>query len=290
MLPQLSICALVETAATIQSCEQAFADPRFKLNVSQATAEFLDYLQSHRDEVDCLILEGEASIEKLTNQLCQNSIVLPTVVILEGVGKVEEPPSLRYHSAEVQISYSSIEKLPEKVDLAIAQFVRLAPLQCVTTVVAPTQPRRESTATVTAIADPILVQQQRLTERLKERVGYLGVYYKRDPQRFLRNLPPQEAKQLMRLLVSTYREIVINYFSRAGCSNTSIERLVDMAFFADIPVTQIVKVHMDLMDELSKQLKLEGRSEGILLDYRLTLIDVIAHLSEMYRRSIPRDS
>jgi circadian clock protein KaiA len=47
---------------------------------------------------------------------------------------------------------------------------------------------------------------------------------------------------------------------------------------------------MELMEEFSKQLKLEGRSEEILLDYRLTLIDVIAHLGEMYRRSIPRES
>ena len=45
---------------------------------------------------------------------------------------------------------------------------------------------------------------------------------------------------------------------------------------------------MQLMDGFAKQLKLEGRSEEILLDYRLTLIDVIAHLCEMYRRSIPR--
>jgi len=45
-----------------------------------------------------------------------------------------------------------------------------------------------------------------------------------------------------------------------------------------------------LFDEFAKQLKLEGRSEEILLDYRLTLIDVIAHLCEMYRRSIPRDN
>jgi circadian clock protein KaiA len=33
---------------------------------------------------------------------------------------------------------------------------------------------------------------------------------------------------------------------------------------------------------------LEGRSEDILLDYRLTLIDVIAHLCELYRRSVPQ--
>ena len=46
---------------------------------------------------------------------------------------------------------------------------------------------------------------------------------------------------------------------------------------------------MELIDEFAQQLKLEGRNEEILLDYRLTLIDTIAHLCEMYRRSIPRE-
>ena len=46
---------------------------------------------------------------------------------------------------------------------------------------------------------------------------------------------------------------------------------------------------MELMDEFAQQLKLEGRNEDILLDYRLALIDIVAHLCEMYRRSIPRE-
>jgi circadian clock protein KaiA len=54
-------------------------------------------------------------------------------------------------------------------------------------------------------------------------------------------------------------------------------------------VSQILEIHMELMDEFSQQLKLEGRSEEILLDYRLALIDILAHLGEMYRRSIPRE-
>jgi circadian clock protein KaiA len=45
---------------------------------------------------------------------------------------------------------------------------------------------------------------------------------------------------------------------------------------------------MELMDEFVKQLRLEGRNDEILLDYRITLIDMIAHLCELYRRSIPR--
>lgn len=65
---------------------------------------------------------------------------------------------------------------------------------------------------------------------------------------------------------------------------------MNLAFFADVPVAQVVEIHMELIDEFAKQLKLEGRSDEILIDYRLTLIDVIAHLCEMYRRSIPREA
>lgn len=290
MLSQISICALVETAATLHSCEQALTEPRFTLHAHPSAAEFLNYLESHHAEIDCLILDGQIPLQEVTYQLCRLGLILPAIVILEDHKTQSSTPSWRYHSAEVHLSSTGLEHLAEMVDQAIAQFVRLAPLQCVTTVAEPTLSAGQGAEERGAIADPILQQQQRLTERLKERLGYLGVYYKRDPQRFLRNLPSQEAKQVLQLLVSTYREIVINYFSKVISPNASIERFIDLAFFADIPVTQIVEIHMNLMDEFSKQLKLEGRSEEILLDYRLTLIDVLAHLCEMYRRSIPRDS
>lgn len=66
--------------------------------------------------------------------------------------------------------------------------------------------------------------------------------------------------------------------------------LLISSFFADVDVAQIVEIHMELMDDISKQLRLEGRSDEVLMDYRLTLIDTIAHLCEMYRRSVPRES
>jgi circadian clock protein KaiA len=274
----------------VQRCEQALSQDRFRISLCRANTEFLDYLQSKREGIDCLMLEGKPWLDELARHLCEHGLVLPAIVILEDKDRSQDADSFQYHSAEVQIGDSDLEHLSEKVDLAIAQFLRLAPLQCVATIATPTQQPSPSRGDGIAATDPILLQQQRLTERLKERLGYLGVYYKRDPQRFLRNLAPPEAKHLIGLLETTYRDIVLNYFSRAGDPNSSIEHFVDMAFFADIPVTKIVEIHMNLMDEFSKQLKLEGRSEAILLDYRLTLIDVIAHLCEMYRRSIPRNS
>ena len=79
-------------------------------------------------------------------------------------------------------------------------------------------------------------------------------------------------------------------FAQNNTLNSQIDEFVNISFFSDVPVTKIVEIHMDLMDEFSKQLKLEGRQEDLLLDYRLTLIDTLAHLCEMYRRSIPKDS
>ena len=46
---------------------------------------------------------------------------------------------------------------------------------------------------------------------------------------------------------------------------------------------------MNLIDEYWKKLRLEGHKNDFLQDYRLALLDVMAHLCEMYRRSIPPD-
>ncbi|NJL82407.1 MAG: circadian clock protein KaiA, partial [Chloroflexaceae bacterium] len=85
-------------------------------------------------------------------------------------------------------------------------------------------------------------------------------------------------------------QVILDYFAPARTVNESIDQFVNRAFLADLSVSQILEMHMELMDEFSQQLKLEGRSDEILLDYRLALIDIIAHLCEMYRRSIPRDN
>ncbi|TVQ51846.1 MAG: circadian clock protein KaiA, partial [Spirulina sp. DLM2.Bin59] len=135
----------------------------------------------------------------------------------------------------------------------------------------------------------LIGQQRRLADKLQERLGYMGIYYKRNPQDFFRNLSPQDKQELLQELSLEYREIILNYFDQDYPLNQLIDQMVNRAFFADLSVSQILEIHMNLIDEFTKQLKLEGRSEDILLDYRLALIDIIAHLCEMYRRSIPRE-
>ncbi len=168
-----------------------------------------------------------------------------------------------------------------QVDRAVALFLQLSPTCGL--------PEREGDRDWPSIPERVHDQQKRLAEKLRERLGYMGVYYHRDPSRFYRRLPPAEQQALMQRLRGLYQSIVLGYFHTPQPINSRIDEFVALAFFADIGASQILELHMALMDDYAKQLKLEGRSDEILLDYRITLIDVIAHLSEMYRRSIPKD-
>ena len=85
-----------------------------------------------------------------------------------------------------------------------------------------------------------------------------------------------------------YREILIDYFISDQALKVKIDKFINTLFYANIPVLQIIEMHMELIDEFSKQLKLEGRSDETLLDYRLTLIDILANLCEAYRSSISK--
>ncbi len=188
-----------------------------------------------------------------------------------------------YPGAVLHRAGDALGQIERVIQNAIQEFLQLpSPSVALTAVV----PSDESSS----LAESLSAQQHRLTEKLKARLGYLGVYYKRNPSNFLRHMSLEDRHALLDQLRTDYRKIVLAYFANNTKLNLNqlIDDFVDQAFMADISVAQIVEIHMELMDNLSKQLKLEGRSEEILLDYRLTLIDVIAHLCEMYRRSIPR--
>ncbi len=112
---------------------------------------------------------------------------------------------------------------------------------------------------------------------------WVGEYYKRDIQHFFNQMPPEKQQAFLDKLKLDYRQLLLNYFNSEIEISQEIEQFINKAFCNNIPVPQIIKIHMELIDEFSKQLKLEGRNDEILLDYRLTLIDILAHLCEKYR-------
>ncbi|HEY9645574.1 MAG TPA: circadian clock protein KaiA [Chroococcidiopsis sp.] len=289
MHPHLSICAFLSSDALAQSLRRALKSERFTLTTFNQAPEFIDWVERSKQQIDCLILEASETLPALFATLRQSSIFLPTVV-LTAVATTDERltpgadyPEQGYHPAVLALSETQIKQLEPLIERSIGKFLQLSAESW------PVSPKAIAD-TEAIVEDSILKQQRRLADKLRERLGYLGVYYKRNPTGFFRHMTPVQKKELLQQLKADYREIILTYFSNEPHLNEQIDNFVYTAFFADISVPQILELHMELMDEFSKQLKLEGRSDEILLDYRLALIDTIAHLCELYRRSIPRES
>ncbi len=266
-------------------------EDRYTVVMPESKEAFFLLVEQQSQRLDCLILQDGPQLPALIAWLHNQATLLPTVILdatstpVSGVADLEAQLIFLYHSAEVRLALDKLEEIAEFVDDAIDEFLNLSP-SCRL----PNASSKPDLTTDLSTQNFLLLHQRRLTEKLKERLGYLGVYYKRNPKTFLRYLPHAEREQLLAQLRDHYRVIVLSYFVDDSGLNQKIDDFVNTIFFADIPVAQIVETHMELMDEFAKQLKLEGRSEEILLDYRLTLIDTIAHLCEMYRRSIPREA
>jgi circadian clock protein KaiA len=273
----LTIAISVKSPQLLQQLRAALSDGRYVLKELERGADLLRLVGSRKQEIDCLVLEVDDELMVSIAALRDQGTILP-VVFLTNIDIVPSPPPL-YHSSEVTISPEKVLGLDKSIERAIAEFLSLAPaseqLSC-------PLPDLKSIAF-------LLQQQRRLTEKLKERLGYLAVYYNRNSEHFFRNLSKEERETLSAQLKVQYHEIVLAYFSPEININDMLDEFVTLLFFADLSVSEVVELHMELMEEFSKQLKLEGWSEDILLDYRLTLIDVIAHLCEMYRRSVPRE-
>lgn len=299
---QISVCVYLYDDKFATSVTKLLSSDRYLVALTNSSREFFQLVEENTN-IDCLIFQEYSELTSLLEKLKDKSTLLPAVIIKQpqserdleiqdlvntNLSKFQAQhnyPSFIYHQAEVPLLIEQLSQIDFYIEQAIQKFLKFSPSNSSTyQSQKPNQTADENTKNL------LHKQQHRLSEKLRERLGYLGVYYKRNPINFIRNMPPEERHKFLEQLNLEYRQIVLKYFSKDNSLNNQIDEFVNLCFFSDIPVTQIVEIHMDLMDEFSKQLQLEGRSEEILLDYRLTLIDTIAHLCEMYRRSIPRES
>lgn len=297
VLSNLQICCLVaETkSSNIKSTLSTFLpEDRYTITIVLALEALVNLLKKSQTTQDCLIIFRDAvkDVETVIDQLGMLNIFTPTILVFEDIHDRESlndsfKESLNEQSelkdsyrATISINSNYLHNLPTIIDQAIATFIKI-----------PAQVSHQVYVNIpnTPMSESLNLQQQRLAKKLNERLGYLGVYYKRDSRLFLRNLSPQEGQEYMSRLKSIYCSIVLEYFLEKNDDlNQKIDEFVNLSFFADISVSQVLEMHMELMDEFAKKIRLEGRNDEILLDYRITLIDMIAHLCELYRRSIPR--
>ena len=264
--PALTIALLLKTSELVDVCRQWLPSNRYELMVLPMDGEagLVSRLEPQREAIDAVVVEQQLLDPQTREQLMNSGLLFPAVVVGELKGHVD------YHSEELHLADDQLAQLGYTVDAAISRFLR--------------QGRADGRSD-----DAGLASVDKLSRRLQERLGYLGVFYKRDPSRFLGSLPAEERQELLESLQRTFRDLLISYFSDPAASNQALESFVNTAFFSDLPITRTVEIHVDQIDEFWKQLRLEGHKSDFLQDYRLALLDVMAHLCEMYRRSIPPD-
>ncbi|MEI7951842.1 MAG: circadian clock protein KaiA [Synechococcaceae cyanobacterium ELA182] len=267
--PALTIACLIRTPALADVCGQWLSGSRCQVERFDPAADPALVLDRRREDFDAVLLEKDTLDGATYQQLNELGLLLPAVVIGEVTGQME------YHDAEVHLPQDQLEQLSYSLDAALSRFVRRGLL---------------SSGSLSPGNGEGRSDRWKLANRLKGRLSYLGVYYKRDPGRFLRNLPAADREELLRSLTRTYRDLLLSYFRDPAAANQALESFVNTAFFIDLPITQTVEIHMNLIEGFWKQLRLEGHKQDSLQDYRLALLDVMAHLCEMYRHSIPPDS
>lgn len=275
---KLHLCIFSEDKKLINFVTRSLAQDTYKIEVVASKDSLIEVVQNQQEKIDCLILTDAPSSRQIFQQLKQTAIFLPTAIAYNQSDFTQD--KILYHPAEVKFNFNS-RPISDRINLALTQFLNLDESKCMA------ETLQEPVDTI--YYNSLTQQQRRLAEKLKERLGYLGVYYKRNSQDFYRNLTESQKQQLDRQLAVEYRKIILSYFENEPKINQIIDSFVNAAFFSNISISKVLKIHMELMDEFAQQLKLEGRSEDILLDYRLALIDIIAHLCEMYRRSIPSE-
>ena len=264
--PALTVALLLSTPELVEACRQWLPSSRYESVplLPSSGDDLAEVMAPHQNDFDAVVLEQTLLDDRVRERLMSAGLLFPAVIVGELKGHVD------YHPEELHLPGDQLAQLGYNIDAAISRFLRQGRLDG----------RQEDTAT-RAVGT--------LSQRLRERLGYLGVFYKRDPSRFLGSLAPDDRKDLLESLHRTYRDLLVSYYSDPAASNQALESFVNTAFFSDLPITRTVEIHVDLIDEFWKQLRMEGHKNDFLQDYRLALLDVMAHLCEMYRRSIPPD-
>ena len=187
--PALTIASFLLDPSLTQACTQWLRGGRYQLVAIDPSRDPLAVLEEGRDAFDAVLLQQGVTAAATLQVLAERGLLLPAVVIGAVTGRVE------YHDAEVHLPADQLEQLSYSLDAAVTRFLRRGRISA----------GQHSQGPGDSAGDG-----WKLDNRLKGRLGYLGVYYKRDPSRFLRNLSESDREDLLRSLTRTYRDLLIS--------------------------------------------------------------------------------
>ena len=310
---KLCICLFSTQSKFIQSVERLLINDRdlsttnssklpvkrssYQLSSFNQIEKLIEFIRQNKEQIDCLVFSNSDRFALIINRLQKLDILLPIVVVetesyIKELAEIEKESarlwidaaidSPLYHQAETHLYPTQLREIDSYIKLAINKFITLG-----TEIKTNGDRLGKESNSEEPIEKSLAINQRRLTNKIKEKLGCSEINYKRNAKNFYCNLSTENKNKLNRKLINNYRQILLSYFEDNALINKLIDEFVNLVFFADVSTSKIIEIHMELIDNFAHQLKIEGRSDDILLDYRLPLIDVISHICEMYRRSIP---
>ncbi len=205
VLTNLQVCCLVaktDVTQTKSDLAKFLPEDRYTVTVVSDLESLVSLLKKSKNAQDCLVIFRD--VEAVVEHLGMLNIFMPTILVLEDLYEQSEPheqsESKDFYRASISISSEQLHDLPTIIDQAIATFIKISP-----------QVRHQLYVNIpdTPVSESLSVQQQRLADKLNERLGYLGVYYKRDSRLFFRNLSPEDRQEYIGRLKSNYRSIIL---------------------------------------------------------------------------------
>ena len=106
------------------------------------------------------------------------------------------------------------------------------------------------------------------------RVKYSDTY----SQNSFNSISVFERERLLERFKFIYGQIVFDCFSSVQAIDNKIDSFVREALLVNLPRDMVIKMHMELMENLEHQLPLESLRSDYLSDFSSVLVNVITHL------------
>ena len=132
---QISLCIYAPSETWREGIMANLQGERYVLLKTNSTTEFVEYVIEQDHQVDCLVVVWDEDFSDLAEQLQQQNIFLPIVVIRPQSSSTEQDAAFDltsnlypktdfvYHSYEVEASPPQLDQINNFIDQAIRQFV-----------------------------------------------------------------------------------------------------------------------------------------------------------------------